>query len=158
VLIVVLAVAGLGILAAFRSGARSGHRLARHSQEVTRMGGNLLRALATAAVIIAVQWAVVRFTSDARAWGVALGHPRLVRRRRDRPDVLRHRDHPAAHPQAGSPMTSQRPPRAETSLSVAAQTREIAPVEPVYDGEVGGDLPRAVRRAVIRRFVNWWSR
>jgi hypothetical protein len=77
VLIVVLAVAGLGILAAFRSDARSGHRLARHSQKVTRMGGNLLRALTTAAVIVAVQWAVVRFTSDARAWGAALGIPAL---------------------------------------------------------------------------------
>jgi hypothetical protein len=51
VLVVVLTLAGLGILAAFRSGARSGHRLARHSQEVTRMGGNLLRALGTAAFI-----------------------------------------------------------------------------------------------------------
>ena len=77
VLIVVLALAGSGILAAFRSGARSGHRLARHSQEVTRMGGNLLRALGTAAVIVAVQWAVVLFTSDPRAWLVALGVPAL---------------------------------------------------------------------------------
>jgi hypothetical protein len=77
VLVVVLALAGLGILAAFRSGARSGHRLARHSQEVTQMGGNLLRALGTAAVIVAVQWAVVWFTSDARAWGVVLGIPGL---------------------------------------------------------------------------------
>ena len=76
-LIVVLALAGLGILAAFRSGARSGHRLARHSQEVTRMGGNLARALGIAAVIVAVQWAVVMFTSDARAWAVALSVPAL---------------------------------------------------------------------------------
>ncbi|MGH3751822.1 MAG: hypothetical protein ACRDRP_03840 [Pseudonocardiaceae bacterium] len=77
VLVVVLAVAGLGILVAFRSGARSGHRLARHSQEVTRMGGTLLRALGTAAFIVAVQWAVLLFTSDARAWAVALGIPAL---------------------------------------------------------------------------------
>jgi hypothetical protein len=76
-LLVVLALAGLGILAAFRSGARSGHRLARHSQEVTRMGGNLARALGIAAFIVAVQWAVVWFTSDARAWAVALGIPAL---------------------------------------------------------------------------------
>ncbi|MBV9163443.1 MAG: hypothetical protein JO281_18245, partial [Pseudonocardiales bacterium] len=67
----------LGMLAAFRSGARSGHRLARHSQEVTRMGGNLLRALGTAAFIVAVQWAVVLFTTDPRAWAVALGVPAL---------------------------------------------------------------------------------
>jgi hypothetical protein len=77
VLIVVLALAGLGVLAAFRVGARSGHRLARHSQEVTRMGGNLLRALSTSAVIVAVQWVVVFFTTDPRAWAVALGVPAL---------------------------------------------------------------------------------
>jgi hypothetical protein len=77
VLVVVLALAGVGILAAFRSGARSGHRLARRSQDVTRMGGNLLRALGIAALIVAVQWVVVWFTSDARAWGVVLGIPAL---------------------------------------------------------------------------------
>jgi protein-S-isoprenylcysteine O-methyltransferase Ste14 len=77
VLVVVLALAGVGMLAAFRSGARSGHRLARHSHEVTRMGGNLLRALGAAAFIVAVQWAVVVFTSDPRAWAVALGVPAL---------------------------------------------------------------------------------
>jgi type IV secretory pathway VirB2 component (pilin) len=75
VLMVVLALAGLGVLAAFRSGARSGHRLARHSQEVTRMGGNLARALGIAAVIVIVQWTVILVTSDARAWGVVLGVP-----------------------------------------------------------------------------------
>lgn len=77
VLVVVLALAGLGVLAAFRLGARSGHRLARRSQEVTRMGGNLVRALSMAAVIVAVQWAVVFFTTDPRAWAVALGVPAL---------------------------------------------------------------------------------
>jgi hypothetical protein len=77
VLVVMVALAGLGVLAAFRVGARSGHRLARHTQEVTRMGGNLARALSTSTVIVAVQWAVVFFTSDPRAWGVALGVPAL---------------------------------------------------------------------------------
>ena len=76
-LVVMLALAGLGVLVAFRSGARSGHRIARHTQEVTRMGGNLTRALGTAAVIVAVQWAVMLFTSDPRAWAVALGVPAL---------------------------------------------------------------------------------
>ncbi len=69
--------AGLGAIAAFRSGARSAYKVARHTQEVTRMGGNLARALGTAAVIVAVQWAVVALTSDPRAWGVALGVPAL---------------------------------------------------------------------------------
>jgi len=43
-------------------------------------------------------------------------------------------------------------------LPVAAQTREMAPAEQVYDGEVVDDLPRAVRRVVVHRFVNWWDR
>ncbi|MBV8542227.1 MAG: cell division protein FtsK [Pseudonocardiales bacterium] len=34
----------------------------------------------------------------------------------------------------------------------------MAPAEPIYDGEVVNDLPRAARRAVIRRFVSWWRR
>ncbi|MGH3711489.1 MAG: cell division protein FtsK, partial [Pseudonocardiaceae bacterium] len=33
----------------------------------------------------------------------------------------------------------------------------MAPAEPVFDGEVVDDLPRAVRRAVVRRFVTWWG-
>jgi hypothetical protein len=77
-LLVGLAVlAGLGVIAAFRSGARSAYRVARHTQHVTRMGGNLIRALSTAAVIVGMQWAVVFFTCDPRAWGVALGVPAL---------------------------------------------------------------------------------
>ncbi|MDQ3763357.1 MAG: hypothetical protein M3460_17535 [Actinomycetota bacterium] len=77
VLVVVMALAGLGVLAAFRSGARSTYQVARHTQEVTQMGGNLVRALGIAAVIVAMQWAVVLFTSDPRAWAVALGVPAL---------------------------------------------------------------------------------
>ena len=78
VMLVGLAVlAGLGALAAFRSGARGAYRVARHTQEVTRMGGNLARALGTAAVIVGMQWAVVALTTDPRAWGVALGVPAL---------------------------------------------------------------------------------
>ena len=77
VLIVVVALAGLGLLAAFRSGARGAYRVARHTQEVTRMGGNLGRALGTTVVIVAIQWAVVSLTTDPRAWGVALGVPAL---------------------------------------------------------------------------------
>ncbi len=77
VLVVVVALAGLGVLAAFRSGAHSAYRVARHTQEVTRMGGTLARALGSAVVIVGVQWAVVLFTSDPRAWGVALGVPAL---------------------------------------------------------------------------------
>jgi hypothetical protein len=76
-LIVVVALAGLGLLAAFRSGARGAYRVARHTQEVTRMGGNLGRAMGTTVVIVAIQWAVVSLTTDPRAWGAALGVPAL---------------------------------------------------------------------------------
>jgi uncharacterized oligopeptide transporter (OPT) family protein len=77
VLVGLVVLAGLGVLAAFRSGARSAYRVARQTQEVTRMGGNLARALGTTVVIVGMQWAVVTFTSDPRAWGVALGVPAL---------------------------------------------------------------------------------
>jgi uncharacterized oligopeptide transporter (OPT) family protein len=77
VLVVVVALAGLGLLAAFRSGARSAYKAARRMQEVTRMGGNLGRALGTTVVIVGLQWAVVSLTTDPRAWGVALGVPAL---------------------------------------------------------------------------------
>src|SRR5436190_8591549 len=76
-LVVLGVVAGVGVLAAFRSGARSAYRVARHTQHVTRMGGNLARALGTAAVIVGMQWAVVSLTTDPRAWGVAFGVPAL---------------------------------------------------------------------------------
>jgi hypothetical protein len=76
-LVVLVALAGLGALAAFRSGARSAYKLSRRTQEVTRMGSNLARAVGTAVVIVGVQWAVVSVTTDPRAWGVALGVPAL---------------------------------------------------------------------------------
>ncbi len=76
-LVGLVVLAGLGAVAAFRSGARGAYKVARQTQEVTRMGGNLARALGTAAVIVGIQWAVVAFTSDPRAWGVALGVPAL---------------------------------------------------------------------------------
>ena len=77
VLVGVVVLAGMGALAAFRSGARGAYKVARQTQEVTRMGGNLTRALLTGAVIVGVQWAVMAFTTDPRAWGVALGIPAL---------------------------------------------------------------------------------
>ena len=76
-LVVLVALAGLGALVTFRSGARGGYKVARQSQQVTRMGGNLGRALGTTVVIVGVQWAVVAYTADPRAWGVALGVPAL---------------------------------------------------------------------------------
>ena len=76
-LITLVVLAGLGALVAFRSGARGAYKVAKQTQEITRMGGNLTRALLTGAVIVGIQWAVVAFTTDPRAWGVALGVPAL---------------------------------------------------------------------------------
>jgi hypothetical protein len=69
--------AGVGTLVAFRSGARGAYKLARQTQEVTRMGGVLLRALITMGVIVGVQWAVLRATLDPRAWAITLSLPAL---------------------------------------------------------------------------------
>ncbi|MDQ2882618.1 MAG: hypothetical protein M3Y48_15855 [Actinomycetota bacterium] len=77
VLVGLAVLAGLGVMAAFRSGARGAYKVARQTQEVTRMGGNLGRALGTTVVIVGIQWAVVSFTTDPRAWGVALAVPAL---------------------------------------------------------------------------------
>lgn len=77
VLVLLTAVAGIGALVAFRTGARGGYKVARQTQEVTRMGGTLARALATAAVLVTVQWGVLAYTSDPRAWGVVLGLPAI---------------------------------------------------------------------------------
>lgn len=75
--VVLAVIVGVGVVAAFRSGARSAYRVARRTQQVTRMGGNLARALGSAVVIVGIQWAVVSYTTDPRAWGVALGVPAL---------------------------------------------------------------------------------
>jgi len=77
VIVLVGVLALLGVLAAFRSGARAGSRVARQSREVSRMGGTLGRALACGAVITGVQWAVIVSTTDPRAWGAVLGLPAL---------------------------------------------------------------------------------
>lgn len=77
VLVGLVVLAGLGALVAFRSGARGAYKVARQTQEVTRMSGNLTRALLTGAVIVGVQWAVVTATTDPRAWGVVFGVPAL---------------------------------------------------------------------------------
>jgi hypothetical protein len=75
--LVMLALVGVGAVAAFGAGARAAHRTTQHAREVSRMGGNLTRALVTGAVIVGVQWVVVAYTADPRAWGVALGVPAL---------------------------------------------------------------------------------
>ena len=75
--LVVAVLAGVGALVAFGAGARAAHRVTGQVREVTRMGGNLTRALASGGVIVGVQWAVLASTSDPRAWAVVLGVPAL---------------------------------------------------------------------------------
>ena len=77
VVVGLVVLACLGAVAAFRSGARGAYKVAKQTQELTRMGGNLARALGTTVVIVGIQWAVVAFTTDPRAWSVALGVPAL---------------------------------------------------------------------------------
>jgi hypothetical protein len=77
VVVGLVVLACLGAVAAFRSGARGAYKVAKQTQELTRMGGTLARALGTTVVIVGIQWAVVAFTSDPRAWCVALGVPAL---------------------------------------------------------------------------------
>ncbi|MGH3872399.1 MAG: hypothetical protein ACRDSR_12950 [Pseudonocardiaceae bacterium] len=74
-LIVLVVLAGLGAIVAFRSGARGAYKVAKQTEQVTRMSGHLTRSLGTGAVIVAIQWAVVALSTDPRAWGVALGVP-----------------------------------------------------------------------------------
>jgi DNA segregation ATPase FtsK/SpoIIIE, S-DNA-T family len=62
------------------------------------------------------------------------------------------------HPPPPRKETSSEPSAVNSALPVAAQTRQMAPAEPIYDGEVMDDLPRAVRRAAGRRLLNWWER
>jgi DNA segregation ATPase FtsK/SpoIIIE, S-DNA-T family len=61
-------------------------------------------------------------------------------------------------PQPSQEETPPEPSAMNGALPIAAQTRQMAPAEPIYDGEVVEDLPRAVGRAVVRWFVNWWVR
>jgi hypothetical protein len=74
---------------------------------VTRMGGNLARALGTTMVIVGVQWAVVAFTTDPRALGRGPRGTSAVRRKCDRPPVLGHRDR--ARQQGDAAMTPDQP-------------------------------------------------
>ncbi|MBV9140045.1 MAG: hypothetical protein JO115_03865 [Pseudonocardiales bacterium] len=76
-LLTLTVLAALGALAAFRSGARGAYKLARQTQEVTRVGTTLLHALVTMGVIVGVQWVVLAATTDPRAWAVTLSVPAL---------------------------------------------------------------------------------
>jgi DNA segregation ATPase FtsK/SpoIIIE, S-DNA-T family len=63
--------------------------------------------------------------------------------------------HPPQPPQEEPP---PEPSPVNDALPVAAQTRQMEPAEPIYDGEVLDDLPRAVRRPVARQLLSWCGR
>jgi hypothetical protein len=69
--------AGLGLVFVFRSGAKAGRNSERAVREVTRIGGNAVRMLVTAAVVVGVQWAALVATPDPVVWAVVLGLPAL---------------------------------------------------------------------------------
>lgn len=69
-LIVLIVLAGLGSIVAFRSGARGAYKVAQQTEQVTRMSGNLVRALGTGAVIVAIEWAVVALWPRVAKWAL----------------------------------------------------------------------------------------
>src|SRR3954451_8814921 len=69
--------AGLGLLAVFTSGAKAGRNSERAVREVTRIGGNAVRMVVTAVVVVGVQWVALAATSDPVVWAVVLGLPAL---------------------------------------------------------------------------------
>lgn len=69
--------AAIGVLATWRSGRKSALRARRGVREVTRMTGNAVRTLATAAVIVGAQWLVIRFWPNTTALLIVLIVPAL---------------------------------------------------------------------------------
>ncbi|GAB3910971.1 hypothetical protein GCM10029964_115810 [Kibdelosporangium lantanae] len=67
----------LGVVSAVVSGRRATKRAARGVREVTRMTGNAVRTLVTAAVVTVVQWLIVTHTSDTTTVLVTLAFPAL---------------------------------------------------------------------------------
>ncbi|GGM83273.1 hypothetical protein GCM10012275_62380 [Longimycelium tulufanense] len=82
---VAVVVAGAGALALFglllatwRSGRRRGRTAVLRTQRLTRAGTAAGRAVLAAALIVAVQWAVLLRTEDRLVTAVALGLPALL--------------------------------------------------------------------------------
>lgn len=77
---VVAVLAGLalvGLFAVWNAGRKSVHRAHRGVREVTRMTGNAVRTLLTAALIVAVQWFVTAHVDNATVTAVVLIVPAL---------------------------------------------------------------------------------
>lgn len=70
-------VVGLCLLIVWASGRRSGRKSVKAIREVTRAGGTVVRSVVAGAVIVGLQWLVLRFGGSTATW-VALGVPALL--------------------------------------------------------------------------------
>ncbi|MTD58760.1 hypothetical protein [Amycolatopsis pithecellobii] len=77
VLYLLAGLAGVGLFATWRSGRKSALRARNGVREVTRMTGNAVRTLLTAALIVGVQWLVIRFWHNTTALAIVLTVPAL---------------------------------------------------------------------------------
>jgi TRAP-type C4-dicarboxylate transport system permease large subunit len=77
VLYVLGALAVVGLFATWRSGRKSARKARKGVREVTRMTGNAIRTLLTAAVIVGIQWAVIAWWHNTTALTIALIVPAL---------------------------------------------------------------------------------
>jgi hypothetical protein len=77
VLYVLAGLAMIGLFATWRSGRKSALKARKGVREVTRMTGNAVRTILTAALIVGVQWAVVAWWHNTTALAIALIVPAL---------------------------------------------------------------------------------
>ncbi|NKQ54414.1 hypothetical protein HFP15_16145 [Amycolatopsis sp. K13G38] len=77
VLYVLGTLAVIGLFATWRSGRKSALKARKGVREVTRMTGNALRTLLTAAVIVGLQWLVITFWHNTTVLFIALIVPAL---------------------------------------------------------------------------------
>jgi len=68
----------LGLLWTFSTGAKAGRAAERQFREITRVGSVLLTTLLTAAVVVGIQWLVMRQNPGVGAVLVVLGVPGLL--------------------------------------------------------------------------------
>jgi cell division protein FtsW (lipid II flippase) len=77
-LVGLFALAALGVMFIWSSGARAGRRLERRIWRARLAGRVLFNALVAAVVIVGVQWATVTRTSEPVALMIVLGVPALL--------------------------------------------------------------------------------
>ncbi|RZQ64208.1 hypothetical protein [Amycolatopsis suaedae] len=70
--------AGIGTLAVWRSGRRAGVKARRGAREITRMTGNAVRTLVTAALIVAIQYAALLWVKNTTVTAIVLIVPGLL--------------------------------------------------------------------------------